>query len=150
MAPKDTPASRLPKATSSRARRFPGSSTATANEDPSSSTARSASTSENAFRPVKTGSTVSHAGSSSAAVNDSTACTRASMPANAVTPRGAPRVSSGSTIAVVGTRWGLEIPTFVSRSGSDTTATGVTSDPVPAVVGMATRGSDGPGTRFSP
>ena len=72
------------------------------------------------------------------------------MPEKAVTPAGAPSVSSGSTTAAAGTRNGLEIPTFSSRAGSDTTATGVTSEPVPAVVGAATIGTTGPGTRFSP
>ena len=67
------------------------------------------------------------------------------MPEYTVTPRGAPIVSSGSTIATRGIRNGLETPTFSSRSGSEITATGVASDPVPAVVGTATSGTTGPG-----
>ena len=47
-------------------------------------------------------------------------------------------------------RCGLEMPTFISRSGSDSTATGVASDPVPEVVGTATTGRVGPGTTDSP
>lgn len=59
-------------------------------------------------------------------------------------------MSSGSQIAVCGMRCGLEMPTFISRSGSDRTATGVASDPVPDVVGTATTGMVGPGTTDSP
>ena len=82
--------------------------------------------------------------------SDSTAWTSASMPAYAETVAGALTVSSGSTMAARGIRYGLETPTFISRSGSATTATGVTSEPVPAVVGTATTGVTGPGTAFSP
>ncbi len=42
------------------------------------------------------------------------------------------------------------MPIFVLRAVSLSTATGVTSEPVPAVVGMAMIGSSGPGTLFSP
>ena len=45
---------------------------------------------------------------------------------------------------------GLEIPTFNVRSGSEMTATGVASEPVPAVVGTAISGMVGPGTLNSP
>lgn len=38
------------------------------------------------------------------------------------------------------------MPTFSVRSGSEITATGVASEPVPAVVGTAMTGSTGPGT----
>ena len=38
------------------------------------------------------------------------------------------------------------MPTLLIRSGSESTATGVTSEPVPAVVGTAISGSTGPGT----
>jgi hypothetical protein len=47
-------------------------------------------------------------------------------------------------------RYGLESPTFVPRWASLTTATGVASDPVPAVVGTAMSGRIGPGTANSP
>ena len=53
-------------------------------------------------------------------------------------------------MAVRGIRYGLEIPTFIPSSGSPMTETGVTSEPVPAVVGSATSGTTGPGTRCSP
>ena len=79
------------------------------------------------------------------AVNASITCERASAPALAVRAGGQPSVSSGSHTAVCGMRWGLEMPTLLTRSGSVRTATGVTSDPVPAVVGRATTGSTGPG-----
>ena len=84
------------------------------------------------------------------AVNASITCDRASAPALAVRAGGQPSVSSGSHTAVCGMMCGLEIPTLLTRSGSVRTATGVTSDPVPAVVGRATTGTTGPGTRSSP
>ena len=74
----------------------------------------------------------------------------ASAPALAVSAAGHSSVSSGSQIAVCGMRYGLEMPTLLVRSGSVSTATGVTSEPVPAVVGSATTGRVGPGTRSSP
>jgi len=74
----------------------------------------------------------------------------ASMPECAVTEGGQVRVSSGSQIAERGIRCGLEMPTFMPSSGSPMTETGVTSEPVPAVVGSATSGTTGPGTRCSP
>src|SRR5690606_20449261 len=117
---------------------------------PMRAAASSAITSEKTLRPVKTGRAASQCAPRGAAVYDSARCTRASIPEAAVTPAGAPRVSSASTIAAAGTRYGLETPTLSSRSGSVTTATGVASDPVPAVVGTATSGVTGPGTRFSP
>jgi hypothetical protein len=42
------------------------------------------------------------------------------------------------------------MPIFIAWAGSEITATGVTSEPVPAVVGTATTGSTAPGTLFSP
>ena len=42
------------------------------------------------------------------------------------------------------------MPIFKTRSVSEITATGEASDPVPAVVGMATTGRIGPGTLNSP
>ena len=68
------------------------------------------------------------------------------MPAWAVTTGGAPTVSSGSQIACRGIRWRLATPIFMSVPGSVTTATGVASEPVPAVVGSAMSGISGPGT----
>ena len=44
----------------------------------------------------------------------------------------------------------LAMPTFSRFAGSLTTATGVTSEPVLAVVGIATTGNTGPGTALSP
>lgn len=73
---------------------------------------------------------------------DADACTSAclrgasaSAPEIAVSEGGQVKVSSGSQIAVCGINSGLATPTFIIRSGSARTATGVTSDPVPAVVG---------------
>lgn len=74
----------------------------------------------------------------------------ASAPAMAESEGGQVRVRSGSHIATCGMRCGLEMPTFMTRSVSDRTATGVTSEPVPAVVGTAINGSTGPGTLNSP
>ena len=71
----------------------------------------------------------------------------ASMPVDAVTPGGHETVRDGSTIASDGRRWRCEIPVFVPRRGKSTTATVVTSDPVPDVVGSATTGRTGPGHR---
>jgi hypothetical protein len=84
------------------------------------------------------------------AVKASTTWERASAPALAVSGAGQPTVSSGSQTAACGIRYGLEIPTLLIRSGSVSTATGVTSEPVPAVVGRATTGTIGPGTLSSP
>ncbi len=42
------------------------------------------------------------------------------------------------------------MPIFVARAVSETTATGVTSEPVPEVVGTAMIGMTGPGTLYSP
>src|SRR5579863_4302205 len=84
------------------------------------------------------------------AQNDSIACASASMPECAVTLAGQETVSAGSTTAHFGIRARDAMPTFIARSGSATTATGLTSDPVPAVVGTATTGAIGPGRLFSP
>ena len=80
----------------------------------------------------------------------SIAWVKASAPAIAVRDGGHVIVSSGSQIAAVAIRCGLEMPTFKIRSGSEITATGVTSEPVPAVVGTAITGRIGPGTLNSP
>jgi len=105
----------------------------------------------NRFLPTKTFPMgVSAAAGLRAVVNASIACVRASAPDPAVSIGGHVRVSSGSQSATAGIRYGLEMPTFTARSGSANTATGVTSEPVPAVVGMAMTGMIGPGTRNSP
>jgi len=78
----------------------------------------------------------------------SRACISASMPTAAVTPGGHDTVSSGSTIASDGRRYWCETPVFVPSRGKSTTATVVTSEPVPDVVGKATSGRTGPGTGF--
>ncbi len=70
--------------------------------------------------------------------------------AAAVTTAGQPRVSSGSTTASLGRRCSLSVLTLTPASASVSTAAGVTSLPVPAVVGTQTSGTTGPGTRFSP
>ena len=77
------------------------------------------------------------------------ACESASMPECAVTTGGAPTVSSGSQIAWRGIRCGLATPIFMSVAGSVMTATGVASEPVPAVVGSAISGTIGPGTELT-
>jgi hypothetical protein len=68
-------------------------------------------------------------------VNASTRWVRASAPVAAVRPGGQVSVSSGSTIAITGSRYGEATPTFMPRSASYTTETQVTSAPVPPVVG---------------
>ena len=61
---------------------------------------------------------------------------RASSPDAAVTAGGSPRVRSGSTMATAASRRWLTIPALSRRSVSSKMALGVTSLPVPAVVGM--------------
>ena len=63
----------------------------------------------------------------------------ASMPVAAVRCGGRPRVSVGSQIAVAGMRFGETMVSFTPVSRM-TTAPTETSEPVPAVVGMATSG----------
>ena len=69
----------------------------------------------------------------------SMACTIASIPVMAVAARGKPRVSSASSSARSGSRT-LELTPALVVAPVVITATGVTSDPVPAVVGTSTRG----------
>src|ERR1700687_4816203 len=69
------------------------------------------------------------------AQNDSIACVSASMPEWAVTLAGQEMVSAGSTMAHFGISVLVAMPTFIARSGSATTGTGLPSEPVPAVVG---------------
>src|SRR5204863_8570922 len=109
-----------------------------------SAVARSANVSDRAFLPMNTASELGGS-PRSAAVNASIAWASASIPANAVTVGGQPYVSVGSTTATVGISARLEIPTLSAASGSVITDTGVTSEPVPAVVGTATTGATGPG-----
>ena len=68
---------------------------------------------------------------------DSTACVSASMPVAAVTARGMPVISAASSAAITGTSLPSTIGVLVRATVSVTTATAVTSEPVPAVVGTA-------------
>ena len=61
------------------------------------------------------------------------------MPVAAVTAGGRPSVSSGSSMAQSGRRRGETTP-FFSVVGVVTMAIGVTSEPVPAVVGASRSG----------
>lgn len=69
-------------------------------------------------------------------IYDSSACVNASIPVAAVMAFGNLSVSAGSKITRSGKRYGLTMPIFNSFSGKVTIAFGVTSDPVPEVVGM--------------
>src|SRR4051812_19312921 len=102
------------------------------------------------FLPMKTRPSASADGGRWMAVNDSTRCETASAPALAVRLGGQEYVSSGSQIATDGIRYGEEMPALSSRRLSLRTQTGVTSEPVPPVVGTAMIGSTGLGTAFSP
>ncbi len=75
---------------------------------------------------------------------------RASMPEAAVTPGGHEMVSNGSTMARSGMRCGLTTPCFTFFSSFEKMAMAVTSEPVPAVVGIAIRGSPFLGTMSTP
>ena len=75
----------------------------------------------------------------------SSAWSSASTPTDAVTPGGHVSVSSGSTIATDGRRYWCETPVFVPSRGKSITATVVTSDPVPDVVGTRDEGKHRPG-----
>jgi hypothetical protein len=72
----------------------------------------------------------------------SMSCVNASRPVAAVTSGGMVAVRSGSTSARRGSIKGLRRLAFTRCSGEVRTALRVTSLPVPAVVGMATKGSD--------
>ena len=65
------------------------------------------------------------------------------MPVAAVIGFGMPRITSGSRAVAIGTRRGSITAALVCATGSVTTAATVTSDPVPAVVGIANSGSIG-------
>ena len=77
------------------------------------------------------------------------AWTMASIPVAAVTAAGRPTVSSASRIAQSGSSCGETTP-FFSAAPVVTMAIGVTSEPVPAVVGASTSGSRPPLTSPTP
>ena len=62
------------------------------------------------------------------------------MPVAAVSPGGSPRVSAGSSITIPAIMVGCSRIFLVSLAWSTITAARPTSEPVPAVVGMATIG----------
>ena len=70
---------------------------------------------------------------------------RASMPVLAVMVGGIEWVSRGSTRATWARRLALAMPFLRPASGSDTTEPPDTSEPVPALVGMATSATSGTG-----
>ncbi len=82
-------------------------------------------------------------------VKASMAWTMASMPVAAVTCGGRPSVSSGSSTAQSGRSFGATTP-FFSVVGVVTIEIGVTSEPVPAVVGTRISGSRSPLARPTP
>ena len=82
-------------------------------------------------------------------VYDSSAWVKTSIPVEAVTSGGMLTVSRGSTRAMVGLRYGWEIPDFTFRSRMSIIADGVDSLAVPAVVGMKSDGFSGPGTALA-
>jgi hypothetical protein len=65
------------------------------------------------------------------------------MPVAAVIERGMPRISSASSAVAVGTSFGSITAALACLTGSVTTAATVTSEPVPAVVGITNSGSIG-------
>src|SRR6266571_509961 len=75
---------------------------------------------------------------------------RASRPLDAVAAGGQPTVSSGSTSATAGSITGLRMLTLTPCSGTANTEFVVASEPVPAVVGTATHGTPGRGSRAGP
>ena len=79
----------------------------------------------------------------------SMACTMASTPVIAVTAGGRPSVKSASSTATSGNSTGEDTPALVV-SPVVITATGVTSEPVPAVVGTSIRGKRGPSVLPTP
>jgi hypothetical protein len=70
---------------------------------------------------------------------------RASIPVLAVIVGGIDQVRSGSTSAYWARRLALAMPFFFPASGSATTDPPDTSEPVPALVGTATRATSGTG-----
>lgn len=77
-------------------------------------------------------------------VNDSMAWHSASMPVAAVTFAGAVSVNTGSTMASSGMSGVPAMSIFTSLAVSVMIVNCVASEPVPAVVGMATIGQTGP------
>nr|WP_276602970.1 hypothetical protein [Nannocystis pusilla] len=73
--------------------------------------------------------------------NGSISWVSASRPQSAVTAGGSERVSAGSTIAARGSIFGLRRLTLTRCASAASTALRVTSEPVPAVVGTATKGT---------
>ena len=63
------------------------------------------------------------------------------MPAAAVTIVGWPMVRAGSTTAIVGRSAGWLMPVLTCSDSTSSTQMVVLSEPVPVVVGTATRGS---------
>ncbi len=114
-----------------RASRSPPSATALSMFRPSRASASRAS-------PRETGLLLAEA-----EVKASMAWTMASTPVAAVTGAGRPSVSSGSSRAMSGNRSGETTP-FFSASPVVTMEIGVTSEPVPAVVGHSISGRRGP------
>src|SRR5580704_1966884 len=142
------PARRLARAISCLASRSFGRATAVGRNFAIAEIAFVARTSDIGFFPTKMA--CGEQSVRTLAQNDSIACASASMPECAVTLAGQETVKDGSTIAHFGISAREAMPTFMARSGSATTATGLTSDPVPAVVGTATTGAIAPGILFSP
>ncbi len=83
-------------------------------------------------------------------VKASTAWIRASIPVAAVTWAGNPTVSSGSSSAADGNKYWLTIPFLSFSVWSDKIAIGVTSLPVPAVVGIMRVANPALGMRSMP
>ena len=78
-------------------------------------------------------------------VTPSIACVSASIPVAAAIGAGSVAVDSGSRIASRGASGKSRTKILISLPGSLTTATGLTSEPVPAVVGIAASGASGNG-----
>jgi hypothetical protein len=119
-----------------RACRFPGSRTATGSDRAARRTASSATASASGWKP--------------AATYASRPWVKASIPVAAVSRGGRSTVSSGSQIATRGMRNGLKMTVLRPVSGSVATPERPTSDPVPAVVGIATSGGMSSRTKRSP
>ena len=99
--------------------------------------------SERAERRIPSRASASVSGLARTERNGSMSCESASRPLEASTGGGQPASRSGSTSATRGSMSGLRRLAFTPCSGEASTALLVTSEPVPAVVGMATNGSDG-------
>ena len=124
-----SPAMRLAQAISWRAARFSPSATTAGSARPARRMASRAIAVPTGLRECVTLEAIAWA--------------RASMPPHDVTVAGAPYVSAGSTSAYCARMNGAAIPVFVWVSSSAMTMPPETSDPDPAVVGIATSGSAG-------